>query len=111
MELKAQVAAIRATLNHIEKSMDLANVERGETNRIIDDIRDRVVRLESATSQNSDLPGRVAHNEIENAVQDAVRTERSEVLKDVRRAIFSAIGAVAALVGVAATVIVWLSSV
>ncbi len=107
-DLKAQVAAIRATLDHIEKSLERANTERSETHRIIDDIRERVVRLESSNDHDADLPRRVARNEKENAVQDAVRTERAEVLKDIRRVIFSAIGAVAALVGVSATIIVWI---
>lgn len=110
-DLKAAVASMRASLTHIEKAMDRADVERTETGRTIDDIRERVVRLESASYQSADLPGRVAHNELENAVQEAVRVERQEVLTGVRKAIFGAIGAVAGLVAIAATSIVWMTGI
>jgi Mg2+ and Co2+ transporter CorA len=108
MDHTASIAAVQASLNHIEKTLEVDRADRAATSIKVDDIRERVTRLESAAALASDLPQRLSASETDHAVETAVREEREAVLKDIRRAVFGAISAVAALVSIASFVIIYM---
>jgi len=106
-EIKGEIAAIRVTLRHIEDGMREAKAHREQSTKAHTAMLERLIRLESGAQQSADLPGRVAHTETENAVQDAVRAERIETVRNVRQAVFGGIAAAGTIAGIVALVVTW----
>lgn len=105
--IRQQIAAIRETLRHIERSMQEAKDHREQSTKAHTAMLERLIRLESGAHYSEDLPRRVAHNEMENAVQDAVRAERQATIQGVRQAVFGGVAAAGTLAGLIALIVTW----
>lgn len=109
-DIGAQIASIQVTLRHIEAQMQEAKDHREQSSRAHTAMLERLTRLESGATYSADLPRRVAHNETENAVQDAIRSERQSTMASIRTAIFGGIAAAGTIAGTVALMVSWLTN-
>jgi YesN/AraC family two-component response regulator len=104
-DLRSEIAAIRATLSHIEATLEKQDEHRSETTRTITNFLERLVKLEASGGQLATIPERVAHAEAANEVQDAIRSERAQTVKEIRQIVFGGIAAAASLATILALVL------
>jgi F0F1-type ATP synthase membrane subunit b/b' len=107
-DLTERIAGMQAQLAHIERQLSDAARARDKVADQHAEMLQRVTRLEAQASSSSDLPPRMAHVETANAVQDAMRADRDEMRRDMRRLGFGIVAAVGTLISIAVTVIAWI---
>ena len=83
-DLHARLARIETSLQHIQEDVTEAKSERADAVRQTHDFMARLVRLEAGDRALSDIPSRVAHAEAVNEVQEAVKDERTAIIREIR---------------------------
>lgn len=104
-DLRPQISAIQTTLRHIEAGLKDDRAESKKRSDMLDDLRDRITRVETVAQGGQGLPERVAHNETANAVQDAVNARTQELTEAFRRDLRGGLQAIAALISIGAAFI------
>ena len=74
-DLRSQLAAMQASLRHIEAAVDRAEKARDKMDDKLDTVRDRVTTLEASMPNRADVEGNKAHGEAD----DARRDERERI--------------------------------
>jgi len=98
-DLNSRLARMETSLRHIEQDVQDAKQERTDAARQTQDFMARLVKLEAGDKALSGIPDRVAHAEATNEVQEAVKTERAQIIREIRMSVYGGIGAAATIIG------------
>ena len=98
--LNARLARMETSLAHIERDVQKAQENHAEYAKQTQDFVARLVRLEVGDKALADLPTRMSHAEATNDVQEAVKAERSQMIREIRTAIYGGIGAFGVIISI-----------
>lgn len=106
-DLRAQLAAMQASLRHIEGSQGDMKTDLRALSSSMSDFLARLVVVETGGKALSNLPETVAENKLRSAIQEAVREERAHTNENLKKTLTVGFGATGTLFAVMSFFINW----